>query len=291
MKDPMSALEDRKKLINAKAIRSLRDEMDLQNVLDKPDWISVHSHHYSDLATGIWREVDAVAIRSWRGILGKRPVVIKVVILVESKRIAEKQLLLPAFNPLRQAIIYDWLGSQRRRDDRFAIYKQIGLEPKTASRVDYEVGGNVADIMPGAPNLLYPPKPAGWDTAGFVEAQNGDGKINEIESSVVWRARLALGSAAQAIAQQETEISSRELAMALQLARISQIGTRDQNFDLFDEILRRTKDLAFTVTVFHPMVVVDADLWGVSPTDEIPVQHARVHLTGVRGIPTTGSIS
>jgi hypothetical protein len=275
--------------VNAKALQSLRDEMQLQGILDKPSWASVHSHHFFDIRDNVWRELDAVASRSWRGVLQKRPIRVKVVVLVESKRLAEKQLLLPRFNPLRQAIIYDWLGSQRRRKERFAVYEQAGLDPRLAQRVDIDISGGAADIMPNAPNILRPPSHAEWNAAGFIEAQNGQGKVDDPESAVVWRARLALRSAAQALAQMEIDSSSQDLLLALQFARLKQFAANQANqteeFDLYTEILTQMRDRVFTITVFHPIVVVDAALWGVSPDDLVAVQHARIHLTGVSRYP------
>lgn len=282
----MSApLDDRSKLVNAKALQSLRDEVRLQSILDKPSWVAVHSHYYMDISSNQWREADAVAFRAWRGFLQKRPIRLKVVILVESKRLAEKHLLLPRFEPLRQAIIFDWLGSQRRSRERFEAYEQVGLDSRLAHRVDQEVGGNVADIMPGAPNLLRPPATAQWHAAGFVEAKNGEGKPEEPGASVVWKARLALQSAAQALAQEELDFSRQELLLALQFARLRQMAAGSEDFDLYSEIVAQIRDRVFTITVFHPMIVVDADIWGVLPEELVPVQHARVHLTGVSRYP------
>lgn len=282
----MTALPaDRKDLINAKALQSLRDEMQLQAVLGRSAWMAVHSHHFFDLKHSVWRELDALASRTWRGTLRDRPILLKVLLIVESKRIAEKHILLPRFEPLKQAIIYDWLGSQRRTQDRFSVYQQAGLDQRLAQRVDTAVSGGAFDIMPNAPNILFPPDNVEWHAASFTEAHNGQGKVDEAGSSVVWKTRLDLQSAGQALAQAEVDFGKQELLLALQFARLKQIGANKPDFDLFQEIISQVRERTFTITVLHPIIVVDADLWGVTQGDAVPIQHARIHLTGVSRFP------
>jgi hypothetical protein len=271
--------------LNLKALQSLRDEMELQRILHKQSWVAVHSHHFLDVKENVWRELDALASRTWKGVLNKRPILVKVLVLAESKRIAEKQVLLPAFKPLKQAIIFDWLGAQRHSNDRAAIYQQVGVDARIAQRVDLDVAGGAWDFMPDAPNLLRPPKDVEWNAAGLTEAQNGSGKVEDGGSSVIWKTRLDLQSAARALAQREIEFSKQELILALQFARLKQMASRSSDFDLYEAIAAEMRDRAFTITVIHPMIVVDADLWGVTETDVVPVQHARIHLTGVSRFP------
>lgn len=91
--------------------------MRLQAALDQPAWSSIHSHHYFDQRGKQWRELDAVASKVWSGYLAKRPIKIKVVILVESKSLRSKHVPLPPFDPVKQAVVFDWLGSNRRKSD------------------------------------------------------------------------------------------------------------------------------------------------------------------------------
>lgn len=281
---------DRTKLINDKALSSLRDELRLQTALETREWISIHSHHYFDLREKQWRELDAVASKMWAGYLSDRPIRVKVVFLVESKSIREKHVLLPPHAILKQAVVFDWLGSYRRRDERFRLYEEAGLDRKLATSVDSVLTGGAADVMPDAPNILLPPRELVWHSAGFVEAQNTAGMAKrfkkELGSSVVWRARLSLQSAAQALAQEEIEAAAGELGIAIRFARLRQMSRgNDEAFDMKAEVVSEMASRAFTITVFHPVIVVDADLWGVDGDDVIPVNHARVHLTGISRYP------
>jgi hypothetical protein len=284
------SLEDRKDLVSDRALESLRDELRIHAMLDQPSWVSVHSHHFFDLREKQWRELDAVASRSWEGMLQKQPVRIKILFIVESKSLANKHILLPQFEPIRQAIVYDWIGSQQRKRDRFDIYEQLGLERRLAARIDLEVTGTAAEVMPNAPNIMMPPRNPEWNSASFTEAQNSKGKSkksdNELRTSVVWRARLALRSAAQALVQSEVDRESRDFALALQYARLQQIASPErEDFDFAKYVVDGFRKVRFTMTIFHPVIVVDSDLWGVSTDDLTPISHARVHLTGVSRYP------
>lgn len=281
---------DRRGLIQERALASLRDELRLQAALARKEWVSIHSHHFFDLREQQWRELDAVASRMWSGYLAKNPIKIKVVFLVESKSLAEKHLLLPAHKLLKQAIVFDWLGSSRWRNERFIIYEEAGLDRRLATTIDTALTGGAADVMPNAPNILLPPRKSIWHATGLVEARNQAGKAkksdDELGSSVVWRARLALQSAAQALAHNEIESAARDLRLAIQFARLRQISRQeDPTFDIGAQIAAEVAKNPFTITIFHPVVVVDADIWGVNEDDVTPVEHTRVHLTGISRYP------
>jgi len=284
----MTEAEDRASLVSEQALKSLRDEMALQAHLERPSWTSVHSHHYFDLAAKVWRELDVVAIRWWKGRLDGHEVTIKVAIIVESKHLAQKHVLLPAFKPLRQAIIFDWFGGMAHAEERLQVLLDVGVERRLAQQLDREISAGASDVMPDAPNIMYPPQAGVWHSAGFVEAQH-KGKVPEdpLSKSVIWRARLALQSAARALVQEEIEQSAREVQMAIRLALVSQLGAqaKGRDFDLKEAFVSYLKKNPFTLTIFHPIVVVDADLWSVTQEELLPVKHARVHLTGVSRFP------
>lgn len=284
----MSDAEERASLVSEQTLRSLRSEMALQAHLDRPSWTAVHSHHYLDRAANVWRELDAVAIRWWKGRLDRHEVTIKVAIIVESKHLGQKHVLLPAFKPLRQAIIFDWLGGMAHAEERLQILLDVGLERRLAQQLDYEIAAGASDLMPNSPNIMYPPQVGVWHSAGFVEAQH-KGKVQEdpLGSSVIWKARLSLQSAAKALASDEIAQSSREVQMGIRLALLSQMGAQAQGkpFDLKQAFADYLKKNPFTLTLFHPIVVVDSDLWGVTQEELTPVKHARVHLTGVSRFP------
>lgn len=282
--------DHREKLVHEQALKSLRDEMRIQGLLDRAAWVSVHSHHFFDLRENKWRELDAVASRSWLGALAELPVRVKMMFIVESKSLAGKHVLLPAFHPLRQALVFDWIGSGHRQKQRHALCEQAGFDTKLIKRLDSTVYPAAADVMPGTPHILLPPKDPDWHAAGFTEARNSesskDKHKDELGSSVIWKARLALQSAAQALVQTEMDTSAREFQLALQFARLRRMtGKAADESSLIDGIVEDLKRWPPTITVFHPMVVVDSDLWGVSLDKLVPIHHARVHLTGVSRYP------
>lgn len=284
----MNNPKDRSSLVNKQALKSLRDEMALREDLERPSWTSVHSHYYFDLDAQVWRELDVVSIRWWKARLNGHEVIIKVAIIVESKHLGQKHVLLPAFKPLRQAIIFDWLGGMAHAEKRLQILLDAGVERRLAQQLDNQISAGAADVMPDAPHILYPPKARVWHSAGFVEALPKEkGKEDPLSKSVIWRARLGLQSAAKALAHDEIEQSSREVQIAIRLALVSQMGARagGKTFDLKDKFLSHLRKNPFTLTVFHPIVVVDSDLWGVTQEELRPVKHARIHLTGVSRFP------
>jgi len=272
--------------LNEEAVRMLRNEIGLQANLDRPSWTAVHSHYYVDPEKGVWREIDAAGIRWWQGRMDKRDVLVKVAILVESKHLGQKHILLPAFEPLRQAIVFDWLGGMAHAEERREILAEVGVDSRTASQLDHEISAGASDVMPNAPNIMYPPKGNQWDAAAFVEAPN-NGRVPEerLEGSTIWKARLGLQSAARALAKQQFEQDSREVAMAIRLALIGRIGAGEKPFDLKKAFTAYLSKRPFTLTLFHPIVVVDADLWGVRADTTVSVRHARIHLTGLSRFP------
>ncbi len=270
--------------INAEALRSLQNEVRIQASLAQPSWTAVHSHYYFDPVKRVWRELDAAAIRWWQGLLDRHKVLIKLAILVESKHLRQKHVLLPAFKPLRQAIIFDWIGGMAHAEERRKILLDVGVDPRISYQLDREISAGAYDAMPNAPNILYPPKGEEWDAAAFVEALNSGKTSENLEDSAIWKARLGLQSAARAMADQQIEEDAREIAMAIRRALVGQLGAAGKPFDLKKAFIDNVTK-PFTVTVFHPIIVIDANLWGVSDKDTVPVRHARIHLTNLSGFP------
>lgn len=274
--------------VNAEALRSLRNEVQLQANLSQSSWTAVHSHYYVDPEKNGWRELDAAAIRWWKGPLGQREVIIKVAILVESKHLGQKHVLLPSFKPLRQAIIFDWAGGMAHAEERQKILLDVGIEGRTAYQLDQAISAGASDVMHTSPNILYPPKGEQWDAASFVEAPNsGKAPDERLEGSPIWKTRLSLQSAARALAAQQIDEDTREIAMAIRLALVGKVGAdaAGRPFDLKKAFTDYLQKRPFTLTVFHPIIVVDSDLWGVNDQGLVPVQHARIHLTKLSRFP------
>lgn len=61
--------------------------------------------------------------------------------------------------------------------------------------------------------------------------------------------------------------------------------TAKPEFNVAQEVVQDLLAKPFTIAVFHPVIVVDADLWGVTSDDLVALDHARVHLTGVSRSP------
>jgi len=282
---PAQPLADKRSLLNKEALQSLRDELKVKSLLDRPHWHSVHSHHYLDTAENVWRELDALSLRQWTGALGDQPVRVKLYILVESKSLRGKQILLPRFNPVKQAVLTDWLGQHGRRDERLEEFARVGIPLDLASQLDFGLFSAGAEIFPDSPSMLFPPRLNIWNSAGFVEAQNAGGAVAELRASVVWKARLGLQSAARALVAPEVAQNRRELLMALQFARIAEISTQQADFDLHAEIRKYVQKVRFSMLVFHPILVVDADMWGLLGDDVQLLDHVRLHQTGVSRYP------
>jgi hypothetical protein len=262
----------REKLRNSDAVKALAAEHDVANTLGRLRWETVLGMYYTDPVSHKIREMDVSAKSVWSTRENREGGALCAVrLLVESKSASGFHVVFGPSAPDRgfYRLPEAWIGDE-------AVVNRL-----TAALVD--VGVPLNDVKDFRSNLLFrlgesefeqlqvdPPSAPNVATS-FKETNTSIEK--DLDSSVLWRASSALMSAVRAV--QEDEVS----------ARIEDICTRVSLDELYGypPIPHVTEDLPPVLRyreAYHPIVVIDAQLWQYDGADLCPVEWCRFDQRG-----------
>ena len=265
----MSNKDDIKdRLLASDAVTSLMAEQEVVAAFKRSEWWDVqHGGYYRDRETGKLRELDVWARRSWSG-PGIDSNVADLELFIEVKSLRDYHIVL-APQPGGQDTLTQraWFGHYQDRLGQFLVDSgvQQELAARMVDRLRELAYPKPKQEMTVSKLVVSPPKAPVYATA-FRETNVG--KEKELDQSVLWRAIQALTSAVE---------SSRERRDALFLDALKgQINVAlEDDEDPAPAIERELARAVRYVTIFHPVVVVDARLW-VSRGDRLEeIDHGR----------------
>lgn len=277
----------KRKLLQSPAFLSLSAEQLVKEQLLLRKWRALHSTYYRDLETRKLREVDVIGRQTWEHCEDDIKIALELIIEVKSAR--EFHLL---FSPYDQPwemsklevpvspgqLMRDWVGVSRKPRLFERIFRrstlsdsEVALVREQANALAYPDG--YAVIAP----LMIDPPPVKWNSSGFRELSLG--KEKDLENSVLWRAGQSLMSTIRAlkVARRRSRLNEARIFVEMEKNETEPslvhevLDSLDQAFRAFDQ--------------FHPIVVIDSQLWYLSGTDLQPIPWCRLILANSRGFP------
>lgn len=272
-KDKISMDDLKDKLLKSESLKSLRGEVDISNALAVLGWQVVTGSVYSDPKTSKLREVDSCARRMWRK-SSPPHFVANVVIYCESKSMSGFHLVFPpatppTFNRLLTACHHVWFGSPypSRRGLLEDIFAGAGVAPNSIHRI---IDGLVSISHPNGSaliaDMMIDPPQASTHATTFKETNIGGEK--DADNSVLWRACSSLSSVLNAASSRLDQSCCEDLSL------IGRNGIQHNTF-IHDIHAAYLKSVGY-VTLYHPIVVVDAQMWELNASDLKPIESCRL---------------
>lgn len=244
-------------LRNSDAYQSLVSEMRVAATLRRLGWSTVHSASYADATDpSKVRELDVVASRSWIRERRGEQTYVRLFLFVECKGLRDKDVLFArhAMPSAADHLYYHWAGLD---DDvlRDQLRETLGIAGYAATDVRVAMESFVESAYPKGRAAVFDllvnaPKPP---FRAAAERQPG----REPGSDPLWQAMSAVFSALAGTTRELLVDALTELNDALRFRSHPEDDTTAY-------AVGRLKDAASTLSLFHPIVVTDAILHGVS---------------------------
>lgn len=251
----MSVPDVQTRILGSASFQSLSSEQTILSVLKDLGWGAIHSCFYVDGKTEKLREIDVLGRRIWERTLKNRQDSADLYLIAEAKSAKGFHLL---FSPLEGSAAFkqantQWFGWDEEQTIIFRMLPDIGL---TAEQTEY-VRKALQKIAFPKGGLRYgrlsvDPPPAEVYASAFRETNIGGEK--DLESSVLWRASLSLASAVSSLKQQSLNHLRESLTEEFELAPLVKL-------DPIGQVIEQLEVHLSTLSLFHPIVVIDAPLW------------------------------
>ena len=259
-------------ILRSDSFGSLKAERDIAVKTQALGWSSVHGFYFEDLTTGKNREIDVAAERYWKRKISKIEMRSSVQMLIEVKTMKGFHLFVSAKDeaeqqPLLQHIL--WLGdSNEKYLDLVAAIDEFDLSAAETNRVVKSLNHYAYPSgymrRPMASVHVRPPVIPVFNA--FRETNIGAEK--NLDNSVFWKASESLRSAYESIKREWRLNALDSIKMHFEMAR-----RRSKRW--VDEAVYWTKSDFNFVKMIHPVVVTDAKIWCVHPTNTKEIGCAR----------------
>jgi hypothetical protein len=263
-------------LLASPAFKSLNTEVELSEFIQSMGWRTVQGAYYKDSVTEKFRELDIFARRLWESNLDK-DLLINICCLAEVKSASDFNVVFSDFNNyydnhflLNSFIGYDYpeIGNAKNYKKRVdSILKKRGIDSFFTKKVFQEVEDNIfpnsvsifADLPRIAPSINNV-------SCSFREFNGKNEK--ELDNSVLWRANQALISAATAENEEKYFNKLSDLETNIDFCILNQLPLHET---LVSEITRGAK----RISLLHPVVITDSNLWLAGHNDVEPLKYCR----------------
>lgn len=273
------------KLRNSPAARSLLMEYKVGRLLQEQGWTVSQSPYYPDPQTAKLREIDVLAEQRWMiSIRDQREDFVNLQLVIECKSAKAFHLL---FGPesrfvmaLSDRAYQSWLG---HNDNAVTITQTLiaeglsDVQAKLLLKRFEEIAAPEGTYRHQGYDIT--PAKAKFRTPAFRETDTQKEKEKEKES-VLWRAILSLMSAMDSRIATSLVWKLERLGWA---ARRVQEDFEEYGIELFDGLAGDFSDALKELYVFHPIVVVDSQLWKVGPNDLESIDWRRLKLCTLGG--------
>lgn len=248
-------------LENCTSVRSLKEELLIQEILMQHAWDSHIGVLYEDPIEHKLRELDCVGRRHWCGNVASHNIGAHIVLMVESKSIADFTIAIANYmGALPQGLensYLSWLGDSNLDDQLAAALGSSGINAGDIDRClqqfhkcAYPDPCNDRLIEQYVPPIMAAPTSATSFREAHPNPQKDKCKDNDI--AVLWRASSALRSAI--IAGMKAYTSD----FISNMSRFARAACYRKN--AIQELLTDYSTYQDHFTYYHPIVVVDAEL-------------------------------
>jgi hypothetical protein len=254
------------RLTNSTAFKSLSTEQQLTTLLASLKWEANQSTYYLDYSTGKYRELDVIASQYWKSSENDK-VKVSLKLIIEVKSLSGYHLLfseaisLPKYS--RPRLHYEYIGYLADVPELGMNQKELLLDIVSKSGLK---GTEVISFFERFEKALFPdeaiipydlaikPFPDFLKASAFRETNIGGEK--ELDNSVLWKASQSLRSAVKSIKYDNIHNFHQDLGFVIEWA----LQTKQDPVNLaIEEAVGRASQL----DLFHPIIVVDANLWSV----------------------------
>jgi hypothetical protein len=264
------------KLENSTAMQSLAMEKHVASRLQKLKWDVVHSCYYTDTKENKPREIDVTGKQVWvRHMKGYLDDVLRLHVIIECKSAKGFHLLFASTagdnyigKPHDQ-----WFG-QESDIHRLRLADTLtssGLNKAQMSTVIGHYNRIAYQDEEVSPEQLYvgllPPL---LQASAFRETNFGVDK--ELETSVLWKAGLALSSAISSFKEDYILGCLDDIKLGVDMALLN---SEDED-SVVQEIIDELNSRAGQLDLYHPIVVVDCMLWDVTGAEPKRVEWCRL---------------
>lgn len=256
------------KLLKSTAVITTKMESNVCRSCNALNWQAMQGIYYQDLTHSKYRELDVCATQNWEYTSNNNPketIRVAINILAEVKTMAGYHLIFDSLNtdplPDFQSNYCDWIGysvdDQKSKIANLLVNEGINQDD-THSIIDaiYHAG-YPNDTMKLWPLLIYPSK-AKYFSGSFRETNIGSEK--ELDNSVLWKACQSLWSSIESFVESNFQNYLSDLEVDALVAR------QTNNYESWFEL--SIEHRSSFASLFHPVVVTEAQLWRLSSSGE-----------------------
>jgi hypothetical protein len=248
------------KLAKSNAVITLSIEEKIRELLEEFGWYAVHSSYYKDFETKKYRELDVVANKRWRKYINERQeIFLHLSLLIECKSMDGFHVVFSKARsrPLQfqGTDLCSWIGQISDKERKLIIetlsdnhYKPKEISQSLFKFEEIAYPDNGCRVF----DLLVNPYPEIFCATSFRETNIGTEK--DIENSVIWRAMQVVYSVAKSLKTKDFNSFISSLSIEAMLAEANEY---DRINSLYSTIDAGTSN----VSLFHPIVITNAELW------------------------------
>lgn len=271
----MTISELQSKILNSHAFESLNSEQLIMSSLKSLEWKVLHSCFYPDMTTAKLREIDVLGKQVWARELKRGRELAYLNLVVESKSAKGYHLL---FSPSEDPDSgwggnSEWLGFEENRERITKTLDETILKEE-----------QVAFILKKLENMAYPgglmflrslhieSPPSKIYSSAFRETNIGS--VKDLDSSVLWRAGQSLFSAIRSLKEQYLIFCLEDLPLEVEMAQ-------KYKEDLVGKVLEYLTERLALIDIYHPVVVIDANLWITDKGNLQDIEWCRFEQLGI----------
>ena len=255
MSERMTDIPVEAKLLTSQAFLSLSSEQRVHATLIANGWRAQHGTFYRDPDSKKPRELDVTAVRRWEASRKAGNMTLSLDLLIEVKSARGFHLLFAPHRPKESAgyLLRYWIGYEGRTRRRLLRDLARRLDERQLAAVAARLNSIAYPQHFAAPrSIMVNPPSLEWAATGFRETNIGSEK--DLDNSVVWRAGQALRSAFRSYRDLEYR---RQMEWTLSELQDDPEARRDPVASVLGNLHWQVRQVA----QFHPIVVVDAELW------------------------------
>lgn len=260
-------------LSKSDSLKSLLAEREVVRKLQKLKWNVSHGAYYTDPKESKLREVDVIGKQYWVRGLVSGPQSLKINLVVECKSLKNTNIIIsPKESDEERHIsrLSYWFGRETSEEDGELqkVLVKYGIEQNLIPKLNrlFEKKAFPREIAKTA-TLHLDPIFAEYQSTAFREISASAEK--ELDASVLWRATQTVSSAVRS-----DIIKTKKWHMEM-ISMTAQFADKTSKDSYIREIVDDFEKLSSSVSIWHPIIVLDAQLWSLSKTKLTPINWFR----------------
>lgn len=261
------------KITASPAARSLLMEMSVAEALERHGWLATQSSYYTDIEEGKVREVDVVGKRSGKVArkLGATDTCVSMVI--ECKSVKDYHFLFVKFG--KDNVVYPlalqgvvW-GRPGYRDRVMDAISQLLFDGKEMTQIAEHYDDRFLRFEALDESVMLDPPHAPFQATAFRETNIATERA--LDNSVLWKSGQTLASAIQSLVAQDFAFEMVAIASGHKTAQI-------YGHDMVEAVITGIDELNENAFLYHPVVVLDGNLWAIDANGTSRLDWCRVRL-------------